>query len=202
MEKCHARQLQTLFIQELCPTQFQKNTRWLSVYSTMRSLRVKEQSVWGKVAGHLQQRPPGAEQRSAERSAARAGDLRTAQGSMFRPHKPGSEYIAQPPRDMGVPPWQVVQAPVWAPPLLTPGPSWQLPPYLQLPPAHPKEEPRDPLCCPAGPWRETPPSWDTPESAVPSYSSVPFRVSIHTPTNHFLTTRASSHHTPLRSCLE
>ena len=116
MEKCHARQLQTLFIQELCPTQFQKNTRWLSVYSTMRSLRVKEQSVWGKVAGHLQQRPPGAEQCSAERSAARGGDLRTVQGSMCRPHKPGSEYIAQPPRDMGVPPWQVVQAPVWAPP--------------------------------------------------------------------------------------
>lgn len=113
----------------------------------------------------------------------------TAQGSLFWPHKPASEHIAQSPWDTGVLPWQVAQAPVWAPPLLTPGPSWQFPSYLQLPPASTKEEPRYPLCCPTGLWHLPPPPWDTPDFAVPTYSLASFRVSIRTSpaSNHFVT---------------
>lgn len=177
MEKCHARQLQTLFIQELCPTQFQKNTRWLSVYSTIRSLGVKASRAWGKAGGHLQQplqaeRPSG----SVALSVPEPGQeiSRTAQGSRvltsrawFWTHRPA-------PLRHGGAAWQVAQSPVWAPPLLTPGPGWQFPPYLQPSPARTptKEKPRDPLCCPTGLWHLTPPPWDTPDFAVPTYSSV------------------------------
>ena len=193
MEKWfHARQLRTLFIQELCPTQFQKNTRWLSVYSTIRSLRVKEKSVWGKAHAHLQ-RPPSAEQPSgsAALSFPQPGQAISAARTV-----PSSDLTSLALNTLPSLSETRECCPDWWPrpqfehlhssPL---GPSDNSHLTYNSPPASTKEEPRYPLCCPTGLWRLAPPPWDIPDYAVPTYSLASFRVSIRTsPTsNHFVT---------------
>lgn len=176
-----------------------KVTQCLQHNEILRSKRAECLREGGR---HLQQRPPGAEQRSAERSAARAGSP-GRRGPQVPAFKPGSEYIAQPPRDMGglltggPGPSLSTSAPPWAQ-LTTPTPF-----LANFPPAHPQGRAQGStvLSC----WamtRDTLHPETRPSLLFPLILQCPLGCPYTPPTNHFLTTRASSHHTPLRSCLE